>query len=62
MAEAMECLCKKPELQSNGHEASTAELSRMVTLSYGNSLDTKGRNLEIDYFREELFHVCDEVT
>lgn len=58
MAEAMECLCKKPELQSNGHEASTAELSRMV----GNSLDTKGRNLEIDYFREGLFHVCDEVT
>ena len=58
MAEAMECLCKKPELQSNGHEASTAELSRMVS----NSLDTKGRNLEIDYFREELFHVCDEVT
>ena len=63
MAEAMKCLCYLRKVKSQSYKATGTKLRLQNFLVWsGNSLSTKGHNLEIDYFREKLFHVCDEVT
>ena len=63
MAGAMECFRYLPKVKSQSYKATGTKLRLQNFLVWsGNSLNTKGQNLEIDYFREELFHVCDEVT
>ena len=63
----MECICDLPkvEIQSykeTSHEASTAEMFRLVRPLFKHRTSSLGHPLECGCFREELLHVSDEVN
>ena len=61
--EAMKCHCDLPKVESQSFKATGLELQLKNCLAWSSQCkDTKRHALECDCYREELFHVSDEVT